>query len=107
MSEEELRRVLQDIVADKDRRAEDRIEESKRKKVETQFVAIAAYTALIALVGGIILWAGDARTGQLLKPISDEQIAMKGEIKAQKENADELKETMKEGFAEIKALLKK
>jgi uncharacterized membrane-anchored protein YhcB (DUF1043 family) len=107
MTEEELRRVLQDIVADKDRRAEDRIEESKRKKVETQFVAIAAYTALIALVGGIILWAGDARTGQLLKPLSDEQIAMKGEIKSQKENTDELKTTMKEGFSEIKALLKK
>jgi cell division protein FtsB len=107
MTEEELRRVLQDIVADKDRRAEDRIADSKRKKVETQLVAIAAYTALITLFGGIILWAGDARTGQLLKPLSDDQIAMKGEIKAQKENTDELKQTVKEGFSEIKALLKK
>ena len=107
MNEEELRRVLQDIVADKDRRAEDRNEESRRKKTETQFMAIAAYTALAALIGGAVLWVGDARTGQLLKPISDDQIMMKGEIKSQKENTDELKATMKEGFSEIKALLKK
>jgi len=107
MTEEELRRVLQDIVADKDRRAEDRTEENRRKKTETQFMAIAAYTALAALIGGAVLWVGDARTGQLLKPISDDQIAMKGEIKAQKENTDELKVTMKECFSEIKALLKK
>jgi polyhydroxyalkanoate synthesis regulator phasin len=103
MSEEELRRVLQDLVTEKDRRAED----NTRKKMETQFVAIAAYTALAALIGGAVLWVGDARTGQLLKPLSDEQIAMKGEIKSQKENTDELKTTMKEGFSEIKALLKK
>jgi polyhydroxyalkanoate synthesis regulator phasin len=107
MTEEELRRVLQDIVADKDRRAEDRTEENRRKKIETQFMAIAAYTALAALIGGAVLWVGDARTGQLLKPLSDEQIAMKGEIKSQKENTDELKQTVKEGFSEIKALLKK
>jgi hypothetical protein len=103
MTDEELRRVLQDIVVDKDRRAED----NHRKKVETQFMAIAAYTALAAFIGGAILWVGDARTGQLLKPISDDQIMMKVEIKAQKENTDELKQTVKEGFSEIKALLKK
>jgi polyhydroxyalkanoate synthesis regulator phasin len=103
MTEEELRRVLQDLVTEKDRRAED----NTRKKIETQFMAIAAYTALAALIGGAVLWVGDARTGQLLKPLSDEQIVMKGEIKSQKENTDELKTTMKEGFSEIKALLKK
>jgi hypothetical protein len=103
MTDEELRRVLQDIIVDKDRRAED----NHRKKVETQFMAIAAYTALAAFIGGAILWVGDARTGQLLKPISDDQIMMKVEIKAQKENTDELKQTVKEGFSEIKALLKK
>ncbi len=106
MTDEELRRILQDFATDKDRRATDREEENKRKKTETQFMAIAAYTALAALVGGAVLWVGDARTGQLLKPISDEQIVMRGEIKSQDKSLCELKETLKEGFSEIKQAIK-
>lgn len=107
MSEEELRRVLQDITADKDRRATDRESERQREATQTRFMAIAAYTGIAALVGGIILWASDARTREITNPIVKDQAIMQSEIKSQKENTDELKQTMKEGFSEIKALLKK
>jgi hypothetical protein len=69
MTEEELRRVLQDIVTDKDRRA--------------------------------------ARTREITNPIVKDQALMQSEIRVQKENTDDLKLAMKEGFSEIKALLKK
>jgi uncharacterized membrane-anchored protein YhcB (DUF1043 family) len=70
-------------------------------------MAIAAYTGIAALVGGVILWASDARTREITNPIVKDQALMQSEIRVQKENTDDLKLAMKEGFSEIKALLKK
>ena len=106
MTDQELRNILQDLITDKDRRAADRSEEEKRKKVETQFMAIAAYTGIAALLGGALLWAGDARMGQQIQPIANRQLVMESENRAQDKDISELKTTLKEGFAEIKAAIK-
>lgn len=106
MTEEELRRVLQDLYTEKDRRALDREQENNRKKTETQFMAIAAYTGLAALIGGAVLWVGDARVSQQIQPITNRQLIMEGDIKSQDKDITELKTTIKEGFAEIKQAIK-
>ena len=107
MTDQELRNILQDLVTDKDRRATDRESERKREETQTRFMAIAAYTGIAALVGGVILWASDARTREITNPIVKDQALMQSEIRVQQKNTDELKLTVKEGFNEIKALLKK
>ena len=102
MTEEELRRILQDAIVDKNRRAED-------KKQETQIAAIAAYTALAGIVGGLVLWISDARIEQKNKPLSDKQIVMEKDIETNKASILEIKKTNEKiinGIDELKDMVR-
>jgi hypothetical protein len=101
MTEEDLRRILQEFEANHtvERRASPDTE-------SIRITAIYAYFGIAAIAGGFILWLSSLIIDQKNRPLADDQLIMKQEIKANKELGTRVERTMNEGFAEIKTLIR-
>ena len=96
---EDLRGKLQETIA----KVSDR-----RTKSNYSASIIAAYLAIAAVTGSIVLWMGDARIDQGTRKLSDEQISMKLEIKQNKEanvRVESKIDRMVQGVDELKVLI--
>jgi len=100
--DKELREAIQGMLNETSgRRAEDQQQLLK-------LTSISAFVGLAAFVGAIVLWIGDARIAEGIKPISDKQIGIDADLKNMKElvnNTDRRLDRMEKGIDDIKDVL--
>ncbi len=94
----ELRDIIQEALAVKDRRAED-------SKKQIQLQAIAAYVGLAIVAGGIVLFIAGALIDQGTRNLSDKQIRMESDVNNNRELINRFEVKMDKGFEEIKAMI--
>ena len=94
----ELRDIIQEALAAKDCRME-----ANTKQVQLQ--AIAAYVALAAVAGGIVLWMADSRIDQGTRRLSDKQIRLESDVTSNRDLINRFEIKVDKGFEEIKAMI--
>jgi hypothetical protein len=98
----DLREAIQGLLGETaGRRAED---QSKT----IGLLAITAYVGLASFVGAIVLWIGDARIAEGIKPISDKQINIDANLDNMKDlikNTDRRLDRMEKGIDAIRDVL--